>query len=169
MDNMKEVSDILFDMEKLAVSLNIDPFEIYFLGGTACILGEYTHRATMDFDFIDLHYPAKLGRVLRYLSDFDMLEYESTLLSPMYPTRAIRLKQFTYLNIYILSKEDIVVSKVIRMADKDIEDMNEMITHCNKDTILKIVDEILERDDLFDSKKEQFIRNLIIFKEKYHV
>ena len=56
----------------------------------------------------------------------------------------IKLEEFQYINVYILSKEDVAVSKIIGLADKDIE-------------------------DLFESKKEGFKRNLKIFREKYNV
>ena len=53
------------------------------------------------------------------LRDYDMLEYQSTILSPTYKDRAIKLEEFQYINVYILSKEDIAVSKIIRLAKKD--------------------------------------------------
>ena len=56
-----------------------------------------------------------------------MLEYESTLLSPTYKERAIKLENFKYINVYILSKEDVAISKIIRLAEKDIEDLNQII------------------------------------------
>lgn len=78
------------------------------MGGAACILGGYTQRATRDFDFIDLNYPSKLGRAFVQLRDFDILEYESILISPKYKERSIKLNKFKYLNVYILSAEDIL-------------------------------------------------------------
>lgn len=107
MELKKKLEDRIFDMEKVAIAFDIEPFDIYFLGGAACILGEYTERATRDFDFIDLNYPSKLGRVFVQLRDFDMLEYESTIISPKYKERAIGLNKFRYLNVYLLSPEDI--------------------------------------------------------------
>ncbi len=98
-----------------------------------------------------------------------MLEYQSTILSPTYKERATKLKEFQYINVYILSKEDIVVSKIIRLAQKDIEDLNQIIPNCNKEMINSIIEEILNREDLFESKKIEFERKLKIFKEKYGV
>lgn len=54
---------------------------------------------------------------------FDMLEYESTVISPKYKERAIKLNKFKYLNVYLLSPEDIIVSKIIRLEQKDINDV----------------------------------------------
>ena len=165
-DNLIEV---LIQMEEVTKLFKLEPFDIYLIGGGACILGEYTTRATLDIDFVDLGYPAKYGKVFTLLRDYDMLEYQSTLLSPNYKKRAIKLEEFKYINVYILSKEDIVVSKIIRLANKDIEDLDELIPKCNKELINKIIDEIINRDDLFESKKKEFIKKLKVFREKYNV
>ncbi len=161
--------EVLHEMEEVTKLFKMEPFDIYLLGGGACILGEYTTRATLDIDFVDLGYPAKYGKVFSLLRDYDMLEYESTLLSPNYKERAIKLDKFKYINVYVLSKEDIAISKVIRLAEKDIEDLNEIIPNCNKEILNRIIEEILNRDDLFESKRNEFIKKLKIFKEKYNV
>lgn len=165
-DNILEV---LHEMEEVTKLFKLDPFDIYLIGGGACILGEYTSRATLDIDFIDLGYPSKYGKIFALLRDYDMLEYESTLLSPTYKERAIQLEQFKYINVYILSKEDIVVSKIIRLANKDIEDLDQIIPKCDKNIINEIIKQILDREDLYESKKEEFKRKLERFKEKYNV
>ena len=77
--------------------------------------------------------------------------------------------EFEYINVYILSREDVVVSKIIRLAEKDIEDLNQLIPKCNKELLNSIIEEIIERNDLFESKKSEFINKLKIFKEKYNV
>ena len=75
-------------MEEVTKLFKLEPFDIYLIGGGACILGEYTTRATLDIDFVDLGYPAKYGKVFVLLRDYDMLEYQSTILSPNYKERA---------------------------------------------------------------------------------
>jgi len=165
-DNLIEV---LHEMEEVAKLFKLEPFDIYIIGGSACMLGEYTTRATLDVDFIDLGYPAKYGKVFVLLRDYDMLEYESTILSPTYKERAIKLEEFEYIHVYILSKEDVVISKIIRLAEKDIEDLNQIIPKCNKEVLNNIIDEIINREDLFESKKIEFMNKLKIFKEKYNV
>ncbi len=165
----KQLEEKLYEMEKVAQVFEIKPFDIYFLGGSACILGGYNDRATRDFDFIDLNYSSDLGKVFVHLRDFDMLEYESTLISPLYKDRSIKLKKFTYLNIHVLSIEDIIVSKIIRLEEKDLQDIDILIKSADKKLITKIIKEVLERADLFESKKEEFRRKLNIFKERYNV
>lgn len=165
-DNLIEV---LHEMEEVAKLFKLEPFDIYIIGGGACILGKYTTRATMDIDFVDLGYPAKYGKVFVLLRDYDMLEYQSTILSPTYKDRAIKLEEFQYINVYIVSKEDIAVSKIIRLAQKDIEDLNQIIPNCDKIVLNNIIEEILNREDLFESKKLEFERKLKLFREKYNV
>ena len=65
---------------------------------------------------------------------------------------------FKYINVYILSKEDIVVSKIIRLAEKDIEDLNQIIPKCDKKILNEIIEEVLHREDLFDSKRTEFVK-----------
>lgn len=165
-DNLIEV---LHEMEEVTKLFKLEPFDIYIIGGGACILGEYTTRATLDIDFVDLGYPAKYGKVFVLLRDYDMLEYQSTILSPNYKKRAIKLEEFKYINVYILSKEDIAISKIIRLAPKDIEDLNQIIPNCNKEVLNNIIEEVLNRDDLFESKRSEFEKKLKIFREKYNV
>ncbi|MCT4566633.1 MAG: DUF6036 family nucleotidyltransferase [Maledivibacter sp.] len=165
----KELEERIYEMEKVAELFNIEPFDMYFLGGSACILGGHSDRATRDFDFIDLNYSAKLGKVFVHLRDFDMLEYESTLISPKYQERAIMLEQFKYLNIYILSIEDIIVSKIIRMQEKDLQDIDILMKRADKILINQIINEVMNRNDLFNSKKKGFIGKLELFRERYNV
>ena len=161
--------EILHEMEEVTKLFKLEPFDIYIIGGSACILGEYTNRATLDIDFIDLGYPAKYGKAFSLLRDYDMLEYQSTILAPSYKQRAIKLKEFEYINVYILSKEDVVVSKIIRLAEKDIEDLDQIMPKCDKELLNNIINEVIVREDLFESKKNEFIKKLKIFKERYNV
>ena len=160
---------VLHEMEEVTKLFNLEPFDIYIIGGSACMLGEYTTRATLDVDFVDLGYPAKYGKVFVLLRDYDMLEYESTILSPTYKERAIKLDEFKYINVYILAKEDVAISKIIRLAEKDLEDLEQIIPNCNKEILNTIIDEVINREDLFESKKSEFIKKLEIFRERYNV
>ena len=95
------IIEVLHEMEEVTKLFKLEPFDIYIIGGSACILGEYTTRATIDVDFIDLGYPSKYGKVFAMLRDYDMLEYESTILSPNYKERAIKLEEFEYIKTNI--------------------------------------------------------------------
>jgi len=164
-----ELEERLKDMELFAKTIGIESFDFYLLGGSASILGGYSDRGTRDFDFIDLKYPAKYGRVFRLLGTFDFLEYESTILAPSYKDRASKLENYEYINIYILAPEDLIVSKIIRLSEKDIGDIENLLKQSNVDVIYKIIDEVLNRHDLIESKKEGFLNKLKVFKEVFDV
>lgn len=105
----------------------------------------------------------------RFEACYFFVYYESTILSPTYKQRAKKLDEFNYINVYILSREDVAISKIIRLAEKDVEDLNEIIPKCDKTLLNKIIKEIIDREDLFESKKSEFIKKLTIFREKYNV
>jgi len=42
------------------------------------------------------------------------------------------------------------------LADKDIEDLEQIIPKCNKELLNKIIKEIIDRENLFKSKKAEF-------------
>lgn len=62
--------------------------------------------------------------------------------------------------MYVFLKEDIVVSKIIRLNEKDIEDIEKFLFVCDKKLIVKIIEEVLNRKDFFEVKKKKFIENL---------
>ena len=165
----KDLEIRLEDMNLFAKTIGIEPFYIYLIGGSASVLGGYTNRGTRDFDFIDLNYSSKLGRVFRILGTFDFLDYESTILSPTYSKRAKKLDDYDYLNIYILAPEDLIVSKIIRLSKKDQSDIEILLKKSDINIINQIIKEVLAREDLIKSKKEGFIKNLKLFKEKFNV
>lgn len=165
----QELEQRLFEMEQVAKAFQVAPFELFLLGGSACLLAGYTSRATRDFDLLDLNYSASLAKVLILLRDYDLLEYNSTLIAPSYRERCKKLSQFTYLNIFVLSAEDIIVSKLIRLNDRDLEDLDVMMPQADKSLLLRIIDEVLMREDLYETKKTGLRKNLDFFKERYHV
>ena len=160
---------ILYDIDKASEIFDTVDFEIYFLGGAACVLGEYTDRATRDFDFIDIGYSSKMGRIFSLFRDFDMLEYESTILAPDYKSRAKKLEGLKNFSAYVLAPEDIIVSKIIRLGEKDIEDIEILIEQCDKAIINQIIESVILRDDLFQTKKMGFMNNLENFRERFNV
>lgn len=67
------------------------------------------------------------------------------------------------------TEDEFAISKIIRLAEKDIEDLNQIIPNCNKEMLNSIIEEILNREDLFESKKTEFEKKLKKFREKYNV
>ena len=135
------------------------PFSINILAG---VEGFEPSQAVLETDVLPL-------TLYSYKNYFLIITQKKEIDKTFYKFFRIKLEEFQYINVYILSKEDVAVSKIIGLADKDIEDLEQIIPKCNKNTLNKIIEEILNRDDLFESKKEGFKRNLKIFREKYNV
>ena len=133
----------LQDMELLSKTLNINTFDIYLLGGSGAILAGYLDRATRDFDIMELDYDSRLGRVLKLLEPFDSIDEHLAAISPTYKTRAKQLTQFKYLSIYVLSREDIIVSKIARLNDRDANDIAIMLPKADIDLIFNLAEELL--------------------------
>ncbi len=110
------------------------PFSINILAG---VEGFEPSQAVLETDVLPL-------TLYSYKNYFLIITQKKEIDKTFYKFFRIKLEEFQYINVYILSKEDVAVSKIIGLADKDIE-------------------------DLFESKKEGFKRNLKIFREKYNV
>jgi len=157
------------DMEVFAKTLGIEPFDIYFLGGSGCIIGQYISRETLDFDFLDLNYSSKVGKVFRTLGDFDILALEFTTIGVNYKNRAKRLEEFEYLRVFVLSREDIITSKIGRYAEKDRRDIALLLEQSDKNLVIEIIKEVLSRKDLSAKIKEEFLKNVEKFRMDYDV
>lgn len=68
-----------------------------------------------------------------------MLDIYVTPIANGFEKRAIKLKGFSYLNFYALSKEDIIVSKLGRYSEKDQEDISILIVDCDKILLNKLI------------------------------
>lgn len=169
LNNKQKLLENLKDVETVASALGIPYFDLYIMGGAAVILSGYSDRLTRDFDIVDIDYPSQTGRALRNLETYDMLDYSETPLSPFFRNRCTRLDQFKTISVFILSPEDIIASKIIRLSDKDIEDIKMMIPRCNVVKINTIIDEVLQRKDLSKPKRSEFIRKLDTFRRLFNV
>jgi len=151
----------LSDMEIMSQVFNIEPFEIYLLGGSGCVLAGYIQRATRDFDIIDLEYKSQLGRVLKLLEPYDMIDIQLAVIPESYKKRAIRLDNYKYLHIFVLSREDIIISKLGRYNERDADDIKIMLPDSDINVILNLSDEVLNNSDLYVKIKKAFIKNFI--------
>lgn len=167
--NRELLLELIKDADDFATLKNIECPPIYLLGGSACILGNYLDRATLDLDFIDISYDASVGKVFRLFDRFDMLDIYVTPIANGYKQRAIKLQGFTTLDYYVLSREDIIVSKLGRFSEKDQEDIDILIEKCDYELLDRLIKNVIERNDLSERIKAEFIRNSELLKEKYHV
>lgn len=174
MSNAEELSYLqlmkdIENMELFARALGIEPFDIYFLGGSGCIIGQYILRETFDFDFLDLNYKSEVGKVFRVLGDFDLLALEFTTIGINFKDRAKRLEEFEYLKVFVLSREDIIASKIARYSEKDKRDIGLLLEQSSKELVITVVEEVLNRKDLTDNTKKKFLKNVEKFRRDYNV
>lgn len=160
--------DALKAVEVLAKAFEKEPFDVYLLGGSGCILAGYLDRATRDFDIIDLDYSASLGIVMKPLEPFDMIDEKLAALAPDYKNRATKLSQYTYLSVYVLSREDIIVSKMARLNERDINDISKMLTSSDIPLIFNLVKEVLS-SDLIPKAKQTLLDNFTRCMEEFNV
>lgn len=163
-----DMENALEDMEMLAKAHDTEPFYVYILGGSGCVLAQYLNRATRDFDIIDLDYSASLGRVMKPLEPFDMIDPQLATIPPDFKRRATRLPQYTYLSVYVLSREDIIISKMARLNERDFSDISEMLSAADIALIFKLASDLLD-GDLLPMAKHALVDNMARCLEENHV
>ncbi len=167
--NREILLELLHDADDFATLKKIECPPLYFLGGSGCILGEYLDRATFDLDFIDINYSASAGKVFRLFDRFDMLDLYVTTVAENFEERALSLSGFDTLKFYVLSKEDIIVSKLGRYSEKDREDISTLIKDSKKDLLVQLISNVVNRQDLSDRIKQEFIKNSQLLRDDYNV
>jgi len=167
--NKDILMELLHDADDFAYFKKIPCPPIYFLGGSGCILGDYLERGTLDLDFVDINYSASVGKIFRLFDRFDMLDTYVTPVADGFEKRAVLLTGFNYLEFYTLSKEDIIVSKLGRYSIKDQEDIDILISNCDRDLLSKLIKSIIDKKDFSQRVKEEFIKNSQLLREQYNV
>lgn len=164
---MKSRDELLFDLslvDKLVgVTFGKTDLKFYFAGGSACVMAGYIDRATRDFDFIDIGYPANLSKVFKLLEPYDLLTNYFAAIPKNYMDRATKLEGFGNISVYIFSKVDIIASKIDRLSEKDIEDIRILIPDINKEQLMKSINETIE-NIVYVDRKERYMNNLARFK-----
>ena len=160
---------ILHDMEDFARLKGLTCSPIYILGGSGCIVGGYINRATTDFDIMDMNYPASAGRIFRILGETDYLDYYLTTVPDDFIERAVKINEFQHLDIYVLSREDIIVSKIGRYSNKDVEDIKSLLSDGIKPFVNRLIENVLKREDISSRVKGQFIKNVEAFRREFNV
>lgn len=151
--------EALQDMEDFALLKRLDCPPIYLLGGSACIIQDYLERATRDIDILDLEYSSQIGRLFKILGDVDYLDMKLTTLAENYEKRAIRVKKIKSIEVYTLSREDIIVTKLGRYSKKDKEDIIKLLKNSNIELINELIENVKQRQDLSIQLKQYFVVN----------
>ncbi|MDD5603761.1 MAG: DUF6036 family nucleotidyltransferase [Eubacteriales bacterium] len=158
---------ILDDMDSFAAMKDLKYPPLYLLGGSGCIIAGYLDRATTDMDLLDMDYTAGIGRLFRILEKYDLLDLYLTTIPEDFKKRAVKIEG--YHNIYVLSREDIILSKVGRYSEKDIEDISIMMADSDKNLLREMIAAVLNRENISPRIKNVFIQNLSLFRERYDV
>ncbi len=166
-NNREKLLEMLQDMEDFSKMKDLDYPPIYLLGGSGCIIAGYFDRGTTDFDLLDMEYSANMGRLLRILEKIDLLDIYLTTISDDFAERAIKLKGFK--NIYVLSREDIIVSKIGRYSVIDIEDISILMMKADKALLKKLIQSVMDRKNISERVKQEFILNQKKFRERFNV
>jgi hypothetical protein len=161
--------ELLHDADDFARFKGVSCPPIYFLGGSGCILGDYVDRGTLDLDFVDMDYDASVGKIFRLFDRFDMLDRYVTPIADGFEERAKVLTGFTTLKFYTLCKEDIIVSKLGRYAEKDQEDIAILMYDCDKKLLNQLINNIIDKENFSNRVKVEFTKNSNLLKEKYNV
>lgn len=161
--------ELIKDADDFASFKNLKCPPIYFLGGSGCILGNYLDRATFDLDFIDIEYEASAGKVFRLFDRFDMLDTYVTPIADGYEKRAVKLEGFRTLEYYVLSKEDIIVSKLGRYSDKDKEDIDLLMVECDRQLLDELIRNVINRKHFSERVRVEVIKNSDLLRKRYHV
>lgn len=162
---MNDYGELKFILSKMDLLLDGEdvpkPLELHLLGGAACVLGGYIERSTIDFDFIDTSVPAIYGRILNILRYFHIVEWNYLPVSNSYTERMeyVFNDVFKNLRIGLLSKEDLIISKLGRFNKRDTEDINILLKDANKALLFKIYGEVIQRNDLDEKVKQVVIMN----------
>ncbi len=161
------LTEILKDMDDFAQMKGIDYAPIYLLGGSGCIIGGYLSRATTDFDLLDMEYDSSMGRLFRVLDRYDFLDIFLTTIPEDFAGRARKIEGFK--NIYVLSREDIILSKIGRYAEKDVEDIVILMEEADKVLLSHLIEKVVSRNNISERVKEAFNKNLRVFREQFGV
>jgi hypothetical protein len=167
---MKNFDDLLSDLkfvdDIIGHMLPNSSLEFYLAGGSACILAGFLERATKDFDIIDIGYSAFVGKILNYLQPYDLLDINHAEISHNFKDRAILLNDLKNIKVYVLSREDIIASKIGRYEEKDRNDIYilmgnadlNLVASCIKNTFGSIVNSL---------RKKRYLEHLQQFNQQY--
>jgi hypothetical protein len=114
-----------------------------------------------------MDYGASFGRLLRILDKYDYLDLYLTTIPNDFKERAHKIDGFK--NIYVLSREDIILSKIGRYSKEDIEDITRLMIGIDKCILVALIDMVIARNDISDRVKAAFTENLSLFREYFNV
>lgn len=98
-----------------------------------------------------------------------MLDLYVTPIAEEYEKRSIPITGFKTLKFFVLSKEDIIVSKLGRYSEKDKADIEILIKKCNLTLLDELIENVVNRKNFSNRIKEEFIKNSNLIRKIYNV
>lgn len=169
MKNRDVLLGLIQDMEDFARIKKEKCPPIYLLGGSGCIIADYFERGTLDIDLLDMDYPSRVGKLFRLLGSVDILDKYLTTVAWGFEKRAKKLEQFDYLDIFVLSVEDIIVTKIGRYSKKDREDIGKLLEHADRNLVNYLIDNVSKRIDISTAVLKEFLENAKFFRSDFNV
>ncbi len=169
---MKEYNELVNDLKFIdQITGYMQPdtkIELFLLGGSGCILAGYLERATKDFDVIDIGYSAAAGKLLNYLQPYDLLDLSHAEIALGFRERAVLLDKFVNIRVYVLSREDIIASKIGRFEKKDRQDIELLMKNADREKLLVCLKDMW-KSITNKNRKMRYKKHLAIFLKEYAI
>jgi Nucleotidyltransferase of unknown function (DUF6036) len=155
MNSRKEVLENLkfADQYMSTVFPDMDKLSFVITGGASFLLKGFSNKFTLDIDTIT----EMSHDVLQFLESFSINNSASevTKLSSTYKERLVKLKgKFDVLDLYLLSNEDLVLSKIGRLSEDDLRDIEDtgIMEEVDMSLLTKLAEELSSEDAEFSHK-----------------
>lgn len=136
---------------------DMDKLTFVVTGGASFLLKGFKNKFTLDIDTItEINHD-----VLLYLESFSINNSASevTKLSSTYKDRLVKLKgKFNILDLYLLSNEDLVLSKIGRLSEDDLFDIEQtgIMEKVDMELLTTLAEELSAEDMEFSHKWKYF-------------
>ena len=164
--------DVFLTFKKLDLLMQMDNYEldICLIGGTACLLTDLISRVTIDYDLLNLDYSPNVRNYLNFFNPYDLVDFEATTIPRSYIKRRISVFSGVCVHCFILSIEDIILSKLYRNFEIDFKDIDILIKKADLTLVHTLIEEV--NDDIhtrYPRLQENFILSLNTFKKRYQL
>lgn len=164
------IEDIKFNFIKLDTLLKLEQIKlkVCLIGGMACLLTGLIHRATIDYDLLNLDYSPRVRNYLNLLQPYDLVDFEATTISRNFKDRICSVFKGEYLECNILSIEDLILSKLCRNLEKDFKDIDRLIEKADLSRVTDLIGEVrVDISTRYPRLQENFKLSLDTFFKRY--
>jgi hypothetical protein len=136
--------------------------ELTVIGGACMLIRNYISRYTVDIDTVTKLEDAVKECLWAYSINNDSIEVAT--LHPSYMFRLKKLNEtFKVLKVYLISDEDLVISKVGAYRVKDKSDLTEsgILDRINTQLLIELGEDVAKHNESFRNNWLDFRRNLL--------